>query len=145
VRASSVGLWILGAGIVVWTASLFLVPELLFPIGSFICHQRPERSFFLHGRQLPVCARCTGLYVGAAIAAPMALLAATALAVRRARAIFVVAALPTVVTWTAEFAGLAHFSNATRFTAAVPLGLVAAWLVLGELRAAASTSHPPSR
>jgi len=128
--------WILAIGVIVWTAALFLVPGLLFPIGSFVCHQRPERSFVVHGRQLPVCARCTGLYLGAATAAPLALAVATAMAVSRARWVFVVAALPTLITWTAEFAGLAHFSNAGRFVAALPLGFIAAWLVLGELRGA---------
>jgi uncharacterized membrane protein len=38
-------------------------------VGSLLCHQRPERSFFLWGSQMPVCARCTGIYAGAAIAA----------------------------------------------------------------------------
>jgi len=28
------------------------------------CHQRADRSFFLRGRQVPVCARCLGLLVG---------------------------------------------------------------------------------
>lgn len=28
------------------------------------CHQLPERSFFYHGRQFPVCARCTGVFIG---------------------------------------------------------------------------------
>ena len=124
----------LGLGIVVWIAALFLLPDLLFPIGTFICHQRPERSFFVGGVQLPVCARCTGLYVGAAVAAPAALVAATAAGVGRARWVLAAAALPTAITWTVEIAGLAHFSNVTRFIAALPLGLVAAWLVLGELR-----------
>ena len=38
----------------------------IFAVGSVICHQLPERSFFLDGRQLPVCARCTGLYLSGA-------------------------------------------------------------------------------
>lgn len=29
-----------------------------------ICHQLPDRSFFLAGRPFAVCARCTGIYVG---------------------------------------------------------------------------------
>ncbi len=28
------------------------------------CHRKPERSFFWKGRQFPVCARCTGFYLG---------------------------------------------------------------------------------
>ncbi len=33
-------------------------------IGYAVCHRIPARSFFAYGRQLPLCARCTGLYVG---------------------------------------------------------------------------------
>ena len=28
------------------------------------CHRKPERSFFFRGKQFPVCARCTGMYLG---------------------------------------------------------------------------------
>jgi uncharacterized membrane protein len=28
------------------------------------CHRRPDRSFFVRGRQFPVCARCTGILAG---------------------------------------------------------------------------------
>jgi len=28
------------------------------------CHRKPERSFFYKGRQFPLCARCTGIYLG---------------------------------------------------------------------------------
>ncbi len=28
------------------------------------CHQRAERSFFINGYQLPLCARCTGVWFG---------------------------------------------------------------------------------
>jgi uncharacterized membrane protein len=31
---------------------------------KYICHRRPERSFFIKGHQFPVCARCTGFYTG---------------------------------------------------------------------------------
>jgi len=33
-------------------------------VGSAVCHRLPEHSFFLAGRQLPLCARCTGTYLG---------------------------------------------------------------------------------
>jgi uncharacterized membrane protein len=41
----------------------------VYAFGSAICHQRDERSFHLFAEQLPVCARCTGLYAGAAVSA----------------------------------------------------------------------------
>ena len=39
--------------------------DALFRFFGFLgCHQRPERSFFIRGRQLPLCARCTGILAG---------------------------------------------------------------------------------
>ena len=32
------------------------------------CHQLPERSFFWHGYQFPVCARCTGVFLSFPVA-----------------------------------------------------------------------------
>ena len=29
---------------------------------NYLCHRKPERSFFIKGHQFPVCARCTGFY-----------------------------------------------------------------------------------
>lgn len=31
---------------------------------GIVCHQLPERSYFLDGHQLAVCSRCTGIYAG---------------------------------------------------------------------------------
>jgi uncharacterized membrane protein len=124
---------VLALGACVWVVGLVLAPRLLFPAGRFICHQRPERSFFVNGTQMPVCARCTGLYAGAALAAPLALILAAPLAGVRARYFLALAAFPTALTWALEFAGLVPFSNAARFVAALPLGFAAAWLVLGAL------------
>lgn len=28
----------------------------------YVCHQRPDRSFFIRGKQFPLCSRCTGFY-----------------------------------------------------------------------------------
>lgn len=36
----------------------------LYTACSALCHQLPDRSFFLSNAFLPVCARCTGLYSG---------------------------------------------------------------------------------
>lgn len=34
------------------------------------CHQKPERSFFIKGYQMPICARCVGVYIGYLLAIP---------------------------------------------------------------------------
>jgi uncharacterized membrane protein len=33
-------------------------------VGYAVCHQIPERSFHMHGEQLPLCARCSGTFLG---------------------------------------------------------------------------------
>ncbi|MBK5211028.1 MAG: DUF2085 domain-containing protein [Coriobacteriia bacterium] len=40
----------------------------IFLVGSGLCHQIPARSLFFNGVQLPLCARCTGIYVGFIVA-----------------------------------------------------------------------------
>lgn len=35
--------------------------------GAALCHRITERSFTINGRQFPLCARCTGMYLGAAL------------------------------------------------------------------------------
>jgi uncharacterized membrane protein len=37
---------------------------LVYAVFSGVCHQRPDRSFFLLGHPLAVCARCSGIYAG---------------------------------------------------------------------------------
>ena len=111
----------------------------VYMAGSFVCHQRPERSFSLGGRQMPVCARCAGLYAASAIAAPLALLVlaraggASSMPAARARWVALLAALPTIVTWLIEHLGFVHLSNTTRFVAALPLGAVVTWLLLAVI------------
>jgi uncharacterized membrane protein len=37
----------------------------LIILSNFICHRIPERTFNIRGHYFPVCARCTGFYLGA--------------------------------------------------------------------------------
>ncbi len=52
---------------------LFCLGLLVFPFlagegpgfwGAGVCHRIAERSFIIAGQQLPLCARCTGVYIG---------------------------------------------------------------------------------
>jgi len=132
----------------VWTMAVFTAPlglasssrvlsrsaGLVYVAGSVVCHQRPERSFVEAGHPLPVCARCTGLYSAALAGGLLSLvLAAGPIDRGRTRSLLAIASAPTVATWLAEFAGFAHPSNTVRAIAAVPLGLVAAWVVVAML------------
>lgn len=114
-----------------WTAP---VAGTIYLIGSLICHQLPQRSFHLAGAQLPVCARCTGLYLGAAIG--VASLRLWTWIVQRppayqridggqAARLLLVASLPTCLTLATAAIGWWDPSNAIRFTTALPLGAVA--------------------
>jgi uncharacterized membrane protein len=40
------------------------VKNVYYLLFSFICHQKAERSYFIWGYQMPVCVRCTGIYLG---------------------------------------------------------------------------------
>ena len=64
-------LWATGIALLVVAVALLTPPPSLLgkcdAVGYAICHRIPERSFFLAGRPLPLCARCTGTYLGALI------------------------------------------------------------------------------
>jgi hypothetical protein len=124
----------------------------VYRTGSLICHQRPERSFLLFAVTLPVCARCTGIYAGAALMA-MAVTGRGAAARRRskpvasadgvrrasrstvarsvgdARRVLFLAALPTAATVIYEWSTGQMPTNWIRATSGVPLGAVVAWIV----------------
>jgi uncharacterized membrane protein len=130
---------------VVWTLTLLAAPVAIsrppfaapaavaYAASSRVCHQRPERSLRLAGMQMPVCARCFGLYLSGALGA----LAAWGSRRRpgdRARIVLAVAAAPTALTWAVEAAGLVSLTSLVRLLAALPLGLVAGWLFVQMLR-----------
>lgn len=37
-------------------------------VAAAVCHRIPSHTFFIAGRQLPLCARCTGTFLGALVA-----------------------------------------------------------------------------
>lgn len=134
---------------VLWAAAIFLAPvaahhntwrlftNLVDAAGSLVCHQRAERSFALAGQMMPVCGRCTGLYAAGAAAGLAAWLTAPVFPARTRMAILL-AAVPTLLTLAAEWAGLAQPGNAWRAAAAVPLGAACGWVFVRMLRAEAA-------
>jgi uncharacterized membrane protein len=137
-----------------WYGLAFVV----YGAGNFICHQLPARSFHTWSAQWPVCARCTGIYFGAAIVAIIAMVRVekvrlppsplrgyggprkpdttygTTNAKRRARVLLVVAALPTAITLIYEWTIGVTPSNTIRALSGIPLGAVITFIVVESLR-----------
>jgi len=129
--------WILAALAAVWFVLLLAAPLLPLPlsaaiyaIGSLICHQRPERSFWLAGQQLPVCARCIGIYAGVVIGGAIAPLLGR---VARPRLLIVLATVPALLSLAVEWTGMGRPSNVLRATTGVLAGSVIAAVVLATL------------
>lgn len=102
----------------------------LYAAGSVVCHQRPERSFFWDGVQFPVCARCTGLYLGGVAGLLVwwgvrwaRRTRVVPLSPPKALRALVIAAIPTAISWTSGALGLWDGANLTRALLALPLGM----------------------
>ncbi len=111
----------------------YAISAAIYQVGSILCHQRPERSFHLWGAQLPVCARCTGLYLGAAIAALVAAPMGRTFSRgvwSHARGLLLVAGVPTVATLLYEWTTGDMPSHWIRASAGFPLGVVVMLIVL---------------
>ena len=97
-------------------------------IGSFVCHQRRDRSFITRGVQWPVCGRCSGLYLSAAVAVVAIALGGRALVPSPLsasgvwRTTILIAAVPTLLSWGVERVGWWLPTSTTRAWIAVPLG-----------------------
>ena len=126
-----------------------LFPALVYEAAGLICHQRPERSFHLAGIQLPVCARCLGLYASGAAGALAACVAGFAasgevLSARATRAL-ALAAVPTAATVALEWVGWIHPGGVARAVAAAPLGALAGWLFVRALAAGDTPARRPTQ
>lgn len=108
----------------------------LYAVGALICHQQPERSFHLGAAQLPVCARCLGLYAGAAVGVLAWSLAGwrrqTPWPARRAVLTLIATGAPTALTVLTASLGIADPPNAWRAWLAAPLGITGG-LVVGAV------------
>jgi uncharacterized membrane protein len=129
-----------------WVALVIAAPVMpgwagavVYAFGSLICHQLPERSFHLAGFQLPVCARCLGIYVGVSGSVAFAWIQANpgrhllSIRARTLRWVAVVAAAPTILTVGLEMLGVWYPSNITRALAGAPLGVLVGLVVMSVL------------
>jgi uncharacterized membrane protein len=101
---------------------------------SFVCHQIPERSFFIAGHPFAVCARCFGLYAGftiATIAYP--LVCSLKKADAPPRKWLFIAATPLVIDYALGVFGIWNNTHSSRFITGALLGSVAVFYVMPGL------------
>jgi uncharacterized membrane protein len=154
-----IGIATLSVGSFIWATTLVAAPcivshveddvpvlraaAVVYVLGSFICHQRPERSYRMWGIQVPVCARCEGLYLGAPVG--IAGLIAARRQYRRAissrgtwRRILIAASIVSILTLAWEWATGGVTPNIVRAIAGALLGAAVAAtvtaVVAGDLR-----------
>jgi uncharacterized membrane protein len=130
---------------VVWVALVLTSPVALaraqFPAvtlavyraGSLVCHQRPERSFHLARMQMPVCARCFGLYLAGAAGLTAAWGVRRSFSPGAVRTLLGLAALPIAATVALEWAGAIETTNVLRMMTGLPLGFAGGVVVVRAL------------
>ncbi|HEU4597952.1 MAG TPA: DUF2085 domain-containing protein [Pyrinomonadaceae bacterium] len=134
--ASLVALFV---GIIVLAPALrargfMLASEVIYQSLRVACHQQAERSFHFEGFPLAVCARCFGLYAGAAaglVAYP--LLRSLDRTDAPGRAWLLAAALPTSVDFALGVLGVWENTHLSRFLTALLLGVASAFFIMPGL------------
>jgi uncharacterized membrane protein len=94
---------------------------------SLVCHQQTDRSLVLFGGSVAVCARCLGIYLGAAVGLLIRLPREVAWRV------LVASATINVIDWLTELLGLHGNWTFTRFALGLALGMAAAMLVTASI------------
>jgi uncharacterized membrane protein len=99
-----------------------------------VCHQIPERAFWVAGHPLAVCARCLGIYVGFAVAALVyPLTRSLRETTTPQRAWLIAALLPTSVDFLLGLTGLWANTHSSRFLTGAWLGAWSAFYVVPGL------------
>jgi uncharacterized membrane protein len=101
---------------------------------SNVCHQLPDRSFFIAAHPLAVCARCSGIYLGFAVAVFVYPLVRSLRQVTTpARKWLFFAAAPLAIDWGLEFLGIWHNTHSSRFLTGALLGATAVFFIMPGL------------
>jgi uncharacterized membrane protein len=139
--AAAVG-WALSLPIAAYAASrphassaVYLFAVAIYRLGAIVCHQLPARSFQVWGVQMPVCARCTGIYAGAALAAGVSSVTTPSMGDAAARRLLILAALPTIATLGYEWTTGDMPSHWIRALAGLAIGAAIAVVVARHERA----------
>ena len=118
---------------------------------SYVCHQLPERSYFIGGHKLAVCSRCTGLYAGFALATILyPLVRSLRQTEAPPRKWLFLAAAPLAVDFSLTFLGIWENTHSSRLITGALLGAVSVFYVMPglvdlSLRNWGKASMPPAQ
>ncbi len=104
-----------------------------------VCHQLPERSFFLEGIPLAVCHRCTGIYLGAWVGILLYPFLHARLRRIHAWKWLVIGSVPAVLDWGLTFLGLWENIPLSRLLTGSLAGLTIGLLVTRSLQFSVSS------
>ena len=106
----------------------------LYHAFSFVCHQIPERSYFIAGQPFAVCARCFGLYVGFTLASfAYPLVRSLQKTDAPPRKWLFIAAAPLAIDYALGLFGIWNNTHSSRFITGALLGSVAVLYVMPGL------------
>ena len=98
---------------------------------GFLCHQLPDRSFFIAGHKLAVCSRCSGIYLGATLTLLVYPLLKSLRSVRSpARKWLFAASIPLFVDFFLTFVGIWQNTHTTRFITGFIFGSAVVFYVM---------------
>ncbi len=92
-----------------------MIYKYVMNICKYLCHQKPERSFFYKQKQFPVCSRCTGITIGAIFGFIIAMLTQPNL-------LFVIGFIPLIIDGTTQYYGLRVSNNTLRLVTGLLCG-----------------------
>ena len=124
---------IIGAPLALSSGNLFWALP-LYHAFSLVCHQIPERSFFIAGHPFAVCSRCFGLYAGFALATiAYPLIRSLKKTDAPPRKWLFIAAAPLGIDYALGFFGIWNNTHSSRVITGALLGAVAVFYVMPGL------------
>ena len=153
--------WLVSAATVLGLVSLILVAPVAAADGhnglafaiyrafGTMCHQMPERSYFIDGHKFAVCSRCTGIYFGFAFTLLLyPLIRSLRSTATPPRSLLILAALPLAIDFSLTFFGFWENTHTSRLLTGALLGSVSVFYVMPgivdlSLRWRTTRAHEP--